>query len=104
MDKVYFVRHQAHGIVHEFPFAAPPTDDQVAAVVRYCFQLHGACHPKTPDVPYWTKVVDRDVIGVGVVPEVPERALSVAGKAGEAHVDAAEFTVSGVGFVTKGGE
>jgi hypothetical protein len=98
MAKIYFVRHQAHGIVHEYPFASHPTADQVEAVRKFCFNVHGFGHPKTPKEPYWTRVVERDVLG-DEVPAVPERKLGVAGKSGVAEADAPEFAVSGTGVV-----
>jgi hypothetical protein len=101
MDKIYFVRHQAHGIVHEFPFAKHPTQAQVAAVNKWCFQLHGFGHAKTPGEPYWTKVVERDVLA-DEVPVVADRVLTEAGKANEAATKAGEFGIAGVGQVSEG--
>lgn len=104
MAKIYFVRHQAHGIVHEFPFAEHPSQDQVAAVAKFCFQSHGFGHAKAPDVPYWTMVVERDVLGADELPDVPERVLGPASEAGVAKAEAGKALVSGNGTVTaKGG-
>jgi hypothetical protein len=100
MAKIYFVRHQAHGVVHEFPFTEPPTQNQVAAVAKFCFQSHGFGHPKTPDQPYWTKVIERDVLGADEMPDVPERVLGPAGEAGVAVAEAGKVVVSGAGTVT----
>lgn len=93
MAKVYFVRHQAAGILTDYPFASEPTAEQQEAVARLCFQRHGAVHPKSKE-PYWLNVVALGVLGADDVPTVPERDLSVANAAG---VD--EFAVSGKGEV-----
>jgi hypothetical protein len=104
MAKIYFVRHQAHGIVHEFPFAEAPTQNQVEVVARFCFQSHGFGHAKTPDQPYWTRVVEVDVLGPGELPAVPERVLAPAGEQGVARVAAGGAVISGSGTITpKGG-
>jgi hypothetical protein len=76
MAKIYFVRHQAEGVVTQFPFSAPPSEEQVAAVSRFCFQSWGPTHPKGD--PYWTRVVEFDVLGPSEVPDVPQRALSLS--------------------------
>lgn len=95
MAKVYFVRHQAAGFVTEYPFAEKPTDAQVAAVAKKCFQSFGSQHAKTKEE-YWVKVFSFDVLGPGEVPAVPDRALGpVASTAA-----AGQFIVAGVGTVT----
>jgi hypothetical protein len=103
MSKIYFVRHQAAGVLTDYPFASSPTDKQLEALSRLCFQRHGATHPKG-DSAYWTRVVELDVLGPNDIPEVPERDLSSVSAGGSAS--ASEFTVSGVGTVTpkKGAE
>ncbi len=101
MAKVYFVRHQAHGIVADFPFAETPTEVQLDAVKRYCFHIHGFSHPKTPTEPYWVKVVEFDVLGPGEVPSVPERALGLASTPGVATAEMTATGVSGTGVVSK---
>ncbi len=60
--KLYFVRHQAHGILHSFPFSQPPTAKQQDAISRLCAATHGTHHPKTRE-PFWFKVVEVDVLG-----------------------------------------
>jgi len=97
MSKVYLLRHQAHGYVTEFPFANPPSEEQTEAVRRFCFQLHGFGHPKTPTEPYYLKLVELDCLGPNDVPEVPERALSLSK---ENVANSAAPTASGVGTVT----
>lgn len=94
MATIYFVRHQAAGVLHQFPFAQSPTPAQVDALGKLCFQAHGAAHPKSKE-PYWLTVVEVPTLGAGDVPEVPERSLSVASEAG---VD--KFEVSARGHVT----
>lgn len=96
--KIYFVRHQAAGVISKYPFSEPPTDAQVDAVMRECFQSFGAVHPKDQE-PYWVRVYEVDVLGPDDVPVVPERTLGVAGVSG-----VPELVVSGVATVTpKGG-
>lgn len=87
--KVYFLRHQAGGVLHQYPFAAPPTPEQKAAVWKECFQSHGDLHPKehlnedgatTYRKPYWTFEDPRSLVVVDLlkttdVPEVEDRDL-----------------------------
>lgn len=100
--KIYFVRHQAHGIVSEFPFEAEPSDEQVKLVVKWCFNIHGFGHSKTPDKPWWTMVVERDVLGANDLPSVPDRELSVVGAPGAGKSSTEVFKATGVGFVSEG--
>lgn len=93
MDKIYFIRHQAGGVITKYPFANHPTEAQFAAVAKECFQNFGADHPKTKE-PYWVRVEALPVLG-GEVPEVAERVLTTASMAG-----VGEFYVSGRGTVT----
>jgi len=95
MAKVYFVRHQAAGFVTEYPFAQEPTEAQLAAVAKKCFQSFGAEHPKSGEE-YWVKVFSFDVLGPSDVPAVPERSLSSTVSASAAG----EFLVAGTGTVT----
>lgn len=94
MKSIYFVRHQAAGILTDYPFASAPSQAQLAALSKLCFQSHGAAHPKTKE-PYWVRVVEVPVLGASDVPSVPDRSLSVAN---EAPVQ--KFSVSGTGTVT----
>lgn len=73
MAKIYYLRHQAHGVVYDFPFAEPPSEQQHAAVERFCFQKHGGMHSKGS--PYWMRLVEVNLLGAGDVPDVPERDL-----------------------------
>ncbi len=95
MAKVYFVRHQAAGFITEFPFAQEPTEAQIAAVAKKCFQSFGAEHPKSGE-PYWVKAFAFDVLGPNDVPVVPERSLSSV----STSASAGEFIVAGTGTVT----
>lgn len=92
--KLYFVRHQAAGVVYDYPFLQPPSEKQIAAVCRRCFQSYGAEHPATGQA-FWTKVYEVDALGTDEIPVVLERALSVAGS-----TPVGEFSVSGVATVT----
>lgn len=102
MAKIYFLQHQAHGVVHEYPFAAPPTEEQTKAVRKFCFQLHGFSHAKTPKEPYWIKVLEIDVVG-DEVPEVPDRELSAVSSStkGAVMTSANAAAVSGTGRVSE---
>lgn len=82
MAKVFFIRHQAGGVMHEFPFAAEPTADQQAAVYKVCRQRFGVSHAKTPDEPYWARVVEVELLDGDTVPEVPEQGKDTANVAG----------------------
>jgi hypothetical protein len=100
MAKVYFVRHQAGGVMHEYPFAAPPDAEQQAAISKLCSQRFGFSHSKTPGEPYWTSVVGVDLLGSGDVPAIEEQSAGTANMAGVGKV-----AVVGFGTVTpKGGE
>jgi len=91
--KVYFVRHQAAGVVHQFPFAQEPSAEQVALVREHCAQSFGTEHDKLGE--FWTKVVSVDVLGPGEMPVVIARGVANAGVA-----PVGEFTVRGVATVT----
>lgn len=95
MAKIYFVRHQAGGVLWETPFAESPSEGQIAAIKKLAAQSHGAAHPKT-DEPYWLTVCEVDVLGSGDVPSVPDRAPGVSVNAAAVG----EFQVSGVGTVS----
>lgn len=93
MTKVYFVRHQAHGILPGFVFGQPPTAKQQDAIARICAATHGSAHPKTKE-PYWFKVVEVSVLGADAEIATPElRGVS----SNEAALPAP--TVEGVGHV-----
>lgn len=57
--KIYYVRHQAAGVVHEHPFTSPPSQDDLDAVLATCESRHGKKHPKT-GASYWAKVIVLD--------------------------------------------
>ena len=86
MAKVFFVRHQAAGVMHEFPFADHPSNAQLVAVLKIAEQRHGASHPKTKEA-YWARVVDLDLIG-DEVPEVAEQSPDTANIAGFGKISA----------------
>jgi hypothetical protein len=96
MAKIYFARHQAHGVVFKFPFSAPPTEAQQAKVWSYCFGIHGASHSKTPDEPYWLIVEEYDVLGPDDSPEFEAPGLKLTSNSAVAG----EFSASGAGTVT----
>ena len=100
MAKIYFVRHQAHGIVPNFPFKEHPTQEQVALVAKWCFQQHGFGHPKTPGEPYWTRVAEFDLLGPTDLPDVPDRVLAeVGGAPGAMTSTVSGASVHGTGVI-----
>lgn len=99
MAKVYFLRHQAHGIVHEYPFVASPSDEQQAAVRQFCFNMHGFSHAKTPSEPYWMRVIEVEVLGPKDAPDVPKRDLSVVSEHGAGETSIPGRTIHGTGVV-----
>lgn len=92
--KIFFVKHQAAGVVHECPFAGAPNEQQLAAVAALCLQNHGFGHPKTDDVPWTSSIVEVELIGPSDVLEVkaPPKATAVS--------PIGEVTISGEGSVT----
>lgn len=94
--KIYLVQHQAHGVVHEFPFSSEPTEAQLAKVWTYCFGIHGASHKKTPAEPFWQIVKEVEVLGPNDVPEFEAPGLRSA----SSLAVVGELTASGVGHVT----
>jgi hypothetical protein len=71
---IFFVRHQAAGVLHDFPFEQAPSGGQVAAIARALETLHGDAHPKTGE-PYWLRVVEVPLLG-------PEDVAAPAGARG----------------------
>ncbi len=96
MSKIYLVRHQAEGLLWQFPFAAPPTLAQQSVLQKRCDRLHGANHPKTEE-PYFFKVVELELLGPDAVPSV---ALPVEDGSKENVSEAGLFGSSGTGTVT----
>lgn len=94
MSKIYYVRHQAGGLLWEFPFAQPPTDSQKAALEALCRNLHGSVHPKT-EKPYWLTVAEVDLLDSAALPDVGGAGPS------ESSASAPQFSAQGVGYVTK---
>lgn len=97
MVKVYFVRHQAAGVLWEHPFAQYPNADQVDALARRCFQTHGAIHARTAE-PYWLRVDELELLGPNDIPVVPERSLTLADAV--AGAAAGQNIAAGTGTVT----
>lgn len=96
MAKVFFMRHQARGLLTDFPFAEEPTEEQQDALLAICEQTHGSAHPKTKE-PYWFRVVESELLGPDEVPAVPEKGPA-NGPGGAVEVPRVQ--VSGVGHVT----
>lgn len=96
MRKIYVIRHQALGFVHEFPFANFPTEKQVDAVMRVCaVRLSAAEHAKTGE--YWHKVVEVDVLDTN---DLPATVVSTGGLSVANAASAEEFSVSGKAHVS----
>jgi hypothetical protein len=97
MSKIYLVRHQAEGLLWQFPFAAPPTEAQQAVLQARCDRVHGPKHPKTEE-PYFFKVVELSLLDATDVPAV---AVAVSGdSASGGKSEAGLFGSSGAGTVT----
>lgn len=94
--KIYFVKHQAHGVVWEYPFAESPTEAQQERVWQFCFGIHGASHQKTPGEPYWQHIVSSEVLGPDGVPAYEPPGLKMATSVSQAG----EVTVTGRATVT----
>ena len=99
MAKIYLVQHQAHGVVHEFPFSETPSEAQLEKVWTYCFGIHGASHPKSPSEPFWQIVKEVEVLSAGALPSFEAPGLRVA----SSIAVAGDFVVSGAGTVTPKG-
>jgi hypothetical protein len=87
--KAFAIRHQAAGICTEWMFAERPTSAQLDAVDAVLAQRHGTSHPKTGE-PYWTVVVEFDLLGPTATIDVPQPAPAPR---------LPEFVVSGRGTV-----
>ncbi len=96
MAKVYFVRHQAAGILTDYPFSQSPTQEQQDRLATLCFQRHGLTHKKTNE-PYWLNVVELETLGLDDLPEIEPPSLSVVN---EAKVGSDKFSVAATGTVT----
>lgn len=95
MAKIYMVRHQAHGLLWQFPFESSPTNEQQAVLADYCARLHGENHPKTGEA-YWSSVAEIELLG----PEDAPQALVPVGGATESGAAMSVNTVSAVGHVS----
>lgn len=92
--QIYFVRHQAAGVLYGYPFTDRPTVAQLDALTAHCRSRHGDVHPKTGE-PYWSRVVAVDVLAPDDMPMLPEAGGNVALAAASAQ----PFAISGVGHV-----
>ena len=96
MPKIYFLRHQAAGLLAEYPFAEPPTEEQVNLFARVLRARHGDAHPKTRE-PYWLRVVTVDLLDHTFKPPMPG---PVSASAAESLAALAEPQVTARGTVT----
>lgn len=87
MAKIYFYRHQAAGVLHDMPFADPPTKAQCKALDALMLLKHGAHHKKELEKepadrrPYWSQVVAVDLLDSSAVIAVPKQGGSVVNEA-----------------------
>ena len=82
--KLYFLRHQAAGILHDAPFSAPPTQAEIAPLLNRCATSHGNTHHKTGE-DYWTKVICVDT---SLPVDHPDRTCTHGGARGESAAEA----------------
>jgi len=68
--KLYFLRHQAAGVLHEWPFTEPPSEVQLAPILARLMVLYGLSHPKTK-ASYWTRIVEAEALGPNDIPNAP---------------------------------
>ncbi len=108
LKKVYFIRHQAAGILTDVVFiGAPPSQEALDLAAKKLAAVHGTTHPKSKE-PYWLTVQE----GVGAFPEgtdvgaMPDAKLpeppAANGVGSEGASGLPRFEVSGTGTVTPG--
>lgn len=95
--KVHFLRHQAHGVCAEFPFAEKPSELQERAVARLLAARYGERHPKTGER-YWFRVYEVEVLGPSDVPKPPPPPAP-AGEAGKGSGPLADLEAAGTGRI-----
>ena len=95
MSKVYYFRHQAAGVMYEFPFTEAPSELQLAPLRKLCAARYGDTHPKTSEK-FWGKVVDYEV--VSGIPKV-EQPAEGGPPPGRGSAGSTEFQISGTGTV-----
>lgn len=92
---IYFLRHQAAGVLWEHPFSGPPTDIQRAAVAANLRMRFGDRLPRTGE-PYWLVVVPVETLGPFDVPAFEPPSPTIPGSSAELSV----FKAGGSGSVT----
>lgn len=88
--KVFFLRHQAEGVLHAYPFATRPSPEQLQPLLEACERKWGPGHPKTGD-PFSFFIVELDAIAEGELPKLPEPPVAAP--------SVQPFTISAVGHV-----
>ena len=96
MSKMHLMRHQAHGLLWQFPFESPPTDAQQAVLADYCLRLHGENHPKTGE-PYAAWVEEVELLGPN---DEPRAFIPVGGSSRDNSAGMPGNQASGVGHVS----
>ncbi len=91
---IWLLRHQVAGYLHEYPFAAEPTEAQIAPLAAMLERRHGLRHPKTGEA-YWLRAEPFTLVQPTEVPRPP---LPGSGRANSA--DAPSNSVSAQGTVT----
>jgi len=66
--KIFFLRHQAGGVLWEYPFASDPTPGQVAPIETLMSLRFGTVSKKGDT--YWLRVVEVEVVPSGQTPHV----------------------------------
>jgi hypothetical protein len=85
MEKLYFVRHQNEGVLHQFPFKQPPTQAQMEPIVNELARRHGT-HAKqkvynedgtvtlTKGDELFFRIIEVEVLGPNDMPQIaPQR-------------------------------
>jgi hypothetical protein len=62
--KIFFYRHQAGGVLWQFPFKSQPTEQDCAVLRAMMVMRHGFKHPKTTE-PYWDRIVSIELLEPG---------------------------------------
>lgn len=99
--KIYFYRHQAGGLLSQYPLSAPPSEDDLAALRQLMRVRHGTHHPKTKTL-YWEKIVELECIDRGQLSKLLKEQATAAeagAKAGAAEASLQSVSVSGTGTV-----
>ena len=96
--KVYYLRHQAGGILTDYPFSKPPTGEQTKAISALMAATHGTKNKKD-GADYWMIVVEKTVLEPNDIPAVTLPTADSA-KGSSASVEMGRVEVTATGTVT----